>query len=86
MLPKVFRIREIKSNKIIGRNWLEVNATVAETEGLFNTEYHYYEHDLSGGYRIACDQYHLPETVREHIDFAVGLSVIIELGNLKTDL
>jgi tripeptidyl-peptidase-1 len=45
---------------------------VAETEGLFNTEYHYYEHDLSGGYRIACDEYHLPQSVQEHIDFAVG--------------
>ncbi|TVY16705.1 Aorsin [Lachnellula arida] len=54
-----------------GRNWLEINATVAETEGLFNTEYHYYEHDISGGHRIACDEYHLPQSVREHIDFAM---------------
>jgi tripeptidyl-peptidase-1 len=45
---------------------------VAETEQLFNTEYHYYEHDLSGGYRIACDEYHLPQNIREHVDFAVG--------------
>ena len=44
---------------------------MAETERLFNTEYHYYEHDLSGGYRIACDEYHLPHSVREHVDFAM---------------
>lgn len=56
----------------VGRNWIQFNATVAETELLFNTEYHYYEHDLSGGYRIACDEYHLPRNIREHIDFVVG--------------
>lgn len=54
-----------------GRNWIQFNATVAETEALFNTKYHYYEHKVSGGYRIACDEYHLPKDVREHIDFAV---------------
>ncbi|KAF8857370.1 subtilisin-like protein [Acephala macrosclerotiorum] len=54
-----------------GRNWIQFNATVSETEQLFNTVYHYYEHDVSGGYRIACDEYHLPEHVREHIDFAM---------------
>ncbi|KAE8446870.1 hypothetical protein EG329_011501 [Mollisiaceae sp. DMI_Dod_QoI] len=53
-----------------GRNWIQFNATVAETERLFNTEYHYYEHDVEGGYRIACDEYHLPQSVREHVDFA----------------
>ena len=54
-------------------------------ELLFNTEYHYYEHDLSGGYRIACDEYHLPQSVREHVDFAVG-SLLIKLGNVYADL
>ncbi|KAH6662834.1 peptidase S8/S53 domain-containing protein [Halenospora varia] len=53
------------------RNWIQFNATIAETEGLFNTEYHYYEHDLSGGYRIACDKYHLPHRVRKYVDFAM---------------
>lgn len=70
-LPKKLRILNIKSN-ITGRNWIQFNATVAETEQLFNTEYHYYEHDVSGGYRIACDEYHVPQSVREHVDFAVG--------------
>ena len=65
------KIQRIKPDKI-GRNWVQFNATVSETEGLFNTEYHYYEHDLSGGYRIACDEYHLPQHVREHVDFAVS--------------
>lgn len=53
-----------------GRNWITFDASVKELEGLFNTEYHMYEHD-DGGFRVACDQYHLPENVRQHIDFAM---------------
>ena len=30
-----------------------------------------YQHKESGGYRIACDQYGLPKSVREHIDFVM---------------
>jgi len=63
----------------IGRNWIHFNATVAETNQLFNTEYHYYEHNVEGGYRIACDEYHLPESVRNHVDFAVSFLLIIDL-------
>jgi tripeptidyl-peptidase-1 len=52
-----------------GRNWVEFSATVAELERLLNTEYHYYQHKGSGGYRIACDEYGLPHQVRKHVDF-----------------
>jgi tripeptidyl-peptidase-1 len=34
-----------------------------------NTEYHYFKHKASGGYRIACDEYGLPQHVRSHVDF-----------------
>ena len=57
---------------ILGRNWILFNATVYEIERLFKTKYHYYEHEVSGDYRIACDEYHLPENVRQHVDFAVS--------------
>jgi tripeptidyl-peptidase-1 len=67
---KKLPLRNINPDQI-GRNWIQFNATVAETEQLFNTEYHYYQHDVSGGYRIACDEYHLPRNVREHVDFAM---------------
>lgn len=53
-----------------GRNWIQFDATVAEAEALFNTEYHLYEHH-DGGFRVACDEYHLPESIRSHIDFAM---------------
>ena len=55
----------------VGRNWLMFNATVAEAESLFDTEYYYFGNDRSEGYRIACDKYHLPQHVQKHVDFAV---------------
>lgn len=54
-----------------GRNWVQFNATVAETERLLGTEYFMYQHKNSGGYQIACDSYHLPYNVQPHVDFAM---------------
>ncbi|EME86689.1 uncharacterized protein MYCFIDRAFT_206911 [Pseudocercospora fijiensis CIRAD86] len=51
-----------------GRNWLEVNATVAEIERLLKTEYHLFQHQENGGYRVACDSYHLPKELQSHLD------------------
>ncbi|KAF2113902.1 peptidase S8/S53 domain-containing protein [Lophiotrema nucula] len=62
----------ISSDRIkhsVGRNWIEFSATVAEVEDLLNTQYHYYKHKASGGLRIACDEYGLPQAVRNHVDF-----------------
>jgi tripeptidyl-peptidase I len=58
---------------------------VAEAERLFATEYWYYEH-ADGGYRLACDDYSLPEHVQKHVDFAMptiqldGLKPVAHLG------
>ncbi|EOA86025.1 uncharacterized protein SETTUDRAFT_177490 [Exserohilum turcica Et28A] len=53
----------------VGRNWLEFSATVSELEALLNTQYHNYQHKQSGGFRVACDEYGLPQHVRPHVDF-----------------
>lgn len=74
---------------MLGRNWVEFNATVAETESIFQTEYYFYQHAQSGGYRIACDQYHVPKGVREHIDFAmptIQLEGMRPIPNLQPSL
>ncbi len=44
-----------------------------------DTEYHYYEHN-EGGYRIACDEYGLPHSVRKHVDFIMPT---IQLDGLR---
>ena len=48
--------------------WLHFDATVEEAENLLKTEYHLYKHQ-SGQPHVACDEYHIPENVRQHVDF-----------------
>ncbi|OAA60408.1 protease s8 tripeptidyl peptidase [Niveomyces insectorum RCEF 264] len=63
-----------------GRNWVLFNATVAEAEALFQTEYHVYTSHArqhGGGGRsqvvqhVGCEQYHVPAHIREHIDLVL---------------
>lgn len=63
-----------------GHNWVEFDGTVAEAENLFKTEYWYYKHKESGGHRVACDEYSLPQHVQEHIDFVMPT---IQLDGMK---
>ncbi|KAK7728146.1 hypothetical protein SLS57_002616 [Botryosphaeria dothidea] len=63
-----------------GRNWVQFNGTVDEAERLFNTKYHFFEHKQTGGFRIACDEYHLPQHIQEHVDFAMPT---IQLDGLR---
>ena len=48
--------------------WIEFQATVDEAEGLLNAKYHVYEHE-SGQPHVACEEYSLPASVKEHVDF-----------------
>lgn len=50
-------------------NWVHVNMTVSEAEGLLNTKYYEYKHSSTHDTRIACDEYSVSEDVRDHIDF-----------------
>ncbi|OHW92825.1 pro-kumamolisin [Colletotrichum incanum] len=50
-----------------GRNWVQFNGTAGEVERLLKTEYHVYKHE-QGHMHIACDKYHVPEHLVEHID------------------
>lgn len=49
-------------------NWLEVNMTAQEAEQLLRTEYFVHIHEESGNRKVACDDYWVPDTLREHID------------------
>jgi len=63
-----------------GRNWIEFTATVDEAERLFKTQYHNYREKTSEGFRIACDDYSLPESVSQHVDFIMPT---VQLDGLK---
>lgn len=47
--------------------WLEFNATADEAEQLLNTKYYVYEHE-SGQPHVACTEYSIPSSLKEHID------------------
>ncbi|KAF2155404.1 subtilisin-like protein [Myriangium duriaei CBS 260.36] len=70
-----------------GRNWLEFTGTVDEAEALFNTKYHVYQEKQSGGFRMACDEYSLPQHVRKHVDMVmptIQLDGLKPIANAKT--
>jgi len=50
-----------------GLNWLNLNASIAEVEGLLKAEYKIYDHP-SGQHHIACQEYSVPQALSEHID------------------
>ncbi|KAK4903467.1 hypothetical protein LTR27_000398 [Elasticomyces elasticus] len=64
----------------VGKNWLEFTATVDEAESLLKTQYHVYQQKDTGGYRVACDSYSVPASVRDHVDFVMPT---IQLDGLK---
>ncbi|KAK3347336.1 peptidase S8/S53 domain-containing protein [Neurospora tetraspora] len=49
--------------------WVQFDANATEAEDLLYTTYHIYEHLPSGSKTIACDQYHVPHHVRDHVDY-----------------
>lgn len=49
--------------------WFVFEATAEEAENLLKTEYHEYVHSETGSSMAACDKYHVPKALREHIDF-----------------
>jgi tripeptidyl-peptidase-1 len=49
--------------------WFAFFATATEAENLLYTEFHEYEDSVTGGIMPACDQYHVPKYIRQHIDY-----------------
>ncbi|KAH7321462.1 putative protease S8 tripeptidyl peptidase I, partial [Rhexocercosporidium sp. MPI-PUGE-AT-0058] len=51
------------------RGWLAFDATTEEAESLLHTKYHLYEHETEGHMTPACESYHLPQNIQQHIDY-----------------
>ncbi|TAQ90266.1 hypothetical protein B7494_g1422 [Chlorociboria aeruginascens] len=51
------------------KGWFAFYATAEEAEKLLYTEYHEYEDSVTGGIMPACEEYHVPKHIREHIDY-----------------
>lgn len=56
---------------------LNIGLSIAEVERLLQTEYHSWTHAATGQKSAACDQYHVPNSLKEHIDFVTpGIALL----------
>ncbi|KAI4600827.1 hypothetical protein KJ359_012989 [Pestalotiopsis sp. 9143b] len=51
------------------KGWLAFDAPAEKVEELLQTEYYEHEDQHTGGLVPSCDKYHVPEKIREHIDY-----------------
>ncbi|TVY94049.1 Aorsin [Lachnellula willkommii] len=51
------------------KGWFAFFATTEEAEKLLHTTYHEYEDSVTGGVMPACEEYHIPQNIRKHIDY-----------------
>ncbi|KAJ5739107.1 hypothetical protein N7533_011891 [Penicillium manginii] len=51
------------------KQWIQFDANASELEELLNTEYYIYSHSETGRSHITCREYHVPHSVRQHIDY-----------------
>lgn len=49
--------------------WLTFHATIDEAEKLLDTKYHVYEHEETGQPHIACEEYKIPASLKDKVDF-----------------
>ena len=62
----------------VNKQWLQFDAETGEVESLLRTEYHHFEHLRTGKSNVGTDEYHIPEYLREHIDYITpGLKLLV---------
>jgi tripeptidyl-peptidase-1 len=66
------------------KQWMQFDATAAEAEDLLFTEFSVYEHRQTGTQNVACDEYHIPAHIKEHIDYITpGIRLRVDPGKAK---
>ncbi|KAL9078122.1 MAG: hypothetical protein Q9157_002949 [Trypethelium eluteriae] len=51
------------------KGWISMDITAGQAERLFHTNYHVYEHVATGQKTTACEQYHVPRSIQNHVDY-----------------
>ncbi|KAF3319137.1 hypothetical protein TWF173_003588 [Orbilia oligospora] len=68
------------------RQWVQFDALVSQVQTLLHTSYHIYEHVGSGRLNVACDEYHIPRHIQEHIDYITpGIKLFPPSGPLSPE-
>ncbi|OTB14731.1 hypothetical protein K445DRAFT_62316 [Daldinia sp. EC12] len=65
------------------KQWIQFDAPVSKVEDLLMADYHVWEHVDTGARNIACDEYHLPKGVKEHVDYITPGIGLIGYGNTQ---
>jgi tripeptidyl-peptidase-1 len=68
----------------VNKQWMQFDATAAEVEDLLFTKFYVYEHRPTSTQNVACDEYHIPAHIREHIDYITpGIRLRVDPGKAK---
>ncbi|KAJ5522710.1 hypothetical protein N7513_013283 [Penicillium frequentans] len=64
-----FGIAKNRISQSVNKQWIQFDAGTDELEKLLHTEYYIYSHADTGRSHVACREYHVPHSVRDHIDY-----------------
>ncbi|RDW69349.1 subtilisin-like protein [Coleophoma cylindrospora] len=53
----------------VNKQWMQFDAKTQELESLIHTKFHAFEHTATGSMNIACDEYHIPAHIQQHVDY-----------------
>ncbi|XXG96353.1 hypothetical protein Hte_002635 [Hypoxylon texense] len=67
----------------INKQWVQFDAPVSKVEDLLMADYHVWEHLDTGVKNVACDEYHVPKQVQEHIDYITPGIKLMGYGNTE---
>ncbi|KAG9234614.1 putative alkaline serine protease AorO [Amylocarpus encephaloides] len=67
------------------KQWMQFDTEACTLESLLKTEYHVYEHAHNGKATIACDEYHVPSNIQEHVDYITPGIKIHSPGDRRSD-
>lgn len=74
-------IHESRISQSANRAWLQFDASVEEMEQLLQTKYHFYEHVDGGRKHIGCEDYKIPASVSQHVDYVTpGVKLLATRG------
>ncbi|KAK8095052.1 hypothetical protein PG997_001737 [Apiospora hydei] len=64
----------------LNRQWIQFDVPVRQAGDLLAADYHVYEHEDSGAQTVACEEYHVPKHIQEHIDYVTPGIKLMSLG------
>ena len=66
------------------KGWVQFDSKTSDLESLLKTKYHVYENTETGRSHVACDEYHVPEHIQEHVDYITPGIKLLDLGSRKS--